>query len=124
MYEYEVDPASLRAVDGDTVDCVVDLGFRVYLGQRLRLAGINAAEHDTEAGQQAKEYLAHHLSNAVTARIVTTQGREKYGRLLAHLWVRYEANGPEHDLNADLVRTGHAVPWDGRGSRPVPKAAA
>ena len=36
-----------RVVDGDTVDADLDLGFKVFTKQRIRLYGINAPESRT-----------------------------------------------------------------------------
>jgi len=45
MYEYKaiVD----RVVDGDTIDCTIDLGFSVWKKIRVRMEGINAPESRT-----------------------------------------------------------------------------
>lgn len=42
-----------RVVDGDTVDLVADLGFRVSVAGRFRLLGINAPEmHDHDLAKR------------------------------------------------------------------------
>ncbi len=46
MYQYKA--KITRIIDGDTVDCDIDLGFKVILGkQRTRLNGINKPESRT-----------------------------------------------------------------------------
>ena len=45
MYEYKA--KLLRVIDGDTVDCVIDLGFNVRLKERVRLKGIDTPETRT-----------------------------------------------------------------------------
>ena len=43
-FEYRYRAANPRVIDGDTVDCDVDLGFRIRTQMRFRLLGINAPE--------------------------------------------------------------------------------
>ena len=45
MYEYKA--KLLRVIDGDTIDCVIDLGFNVRLKERIRLKGIDTPETRT-----------------------------------------------------------------------------
>ena len=42
MYKYKATVG--RVVDGDTVDVVIDLGFKITTNQRIRLEGINTPE--------------------------------------------------------------------------------
>ena len=42
MYEYKAHVTNV--VDGDTFDCVIDLGFRVATHQRIRVDGIDTPE--------------------------------------------------------------------------------
>lgn len=103
--------------DGDTLTLNVDLGFRVHIITPVRLAGINAAEHGTPAGDAATEFVAAAIQSAGRITVVSAKpGKygDKYGRWLATVWVG------DRSLNADLVATGHAVVWDGRGPKPVP----
>ena len=47
MYDYMA--TLVRVIDGDTVDCDIDLGFGVWLkNQRVRLYGINTPETRTK----------------------------------------------------------------------------
>ena len=49
LYLYEV--ANIRVIDGDTVDCDIDLGFDSWLHkQRIRLFDIDAPETRTRTG--------------------------------------------------------------------------
>ena len=45
MYEYRV--TIDRVVDGDTVDCWIDLGFNTQVFKRVRFLGVNAPETRT-----------------------------------------------------------------------------
>lgn len=127
-------PALLLGVtDGDTVKLSVrlrrsqaaprDLGFHVYyedgwivVHESMRLVGLNAAEHGTPAGDEATAFVKQWFAAAGDLTVSTVKdAQEKYGRFLARIT---SSNG--HDLNNDLLVTGHAVVWDGKGTRPVP----
>lgn len=105
-----------KVVDGDTLDLQVDLGFGVFTRQRVRLLGVNAAEHGTDEGDKAtvfvKAWVAEH-GPEFTVRTHRDQ-KEKFGRYLAVV-----LSGAE-ELGQALIDAGLAVPWDGKGARPVP----
>lgn len=113
MYEYSA--IVLRVIDGDTLDLDIDLGLETFRQIRVRLAGLNAAEHGTPAGDAATEFVSEWL-NTVAHRVTITTVKdktEKYGRYLATV------AGPHGTLNDALLTTGHALPWDGKGARPT-----
>jgi micrococcal nuclease len=103
MYEYRA--VLDRVVDGDTVDLVVDLGFRTKAHHRFRLQGIDAPEPrgatKTE-GLAAKAWLAEALEGKPL--IIRSEKTGKYGRWLATIWT-----GPNSDdINSQMVEAGHA----------------
>ena len=59
MYTYKA--KLLRVVYGDTIDAEIDLGFKIYIKERIRLAGIDTPETRTRNlmektwGQEAKK---------------------------------------------------------------------
>ena len=125
MYEYaaRVD----KVVDGDTCNLSIDLGFCIYYAHSCRLFGINAAEHGTPAGDAAKLFLEG-LLPVGTLVIVRTQKNEseKYGRILGTIVVPPKKTRKKGvvvptpvSINDQLVAAGHAIPWDGKGARPV-----
>lgn len=125
-------PAKLRrVVDGDTIDfditlraeARVDVGFDTTLTAvasedhwiRLRLTGLNAPEKNTPEGQDAITYVQAWFEQHPGPYTVTTlpgDRKEKYGRYLATLTA---ADGAV--LNADLLASGHATPYNGTGPR-------
>lgn len=113
MYEYLA--TVVRVVDGDTVDIDIDLGFRIHTSQRVRLQGINAPEVSTQAGKDAKAYLANVLMPGDHVTVISSKpgAGDKYGRYLARIM-----DGAT-DISTMMVNTGHAVPWDGTGIKPV-----
>jgi len=114
VFEYRA--TITRIVDGDTIDLDVDLGFHVHMGQRVRLAGINAPEKNTPAGKGAITYLAILLpiGTPVTIRSIKPPKAEKFGRWLADVTLPSGAS-----ISENLLATGHALAWDGKGTRPT-----
>lgn len=114
MYEYA---ARLeRVVDADTLDVRVDLGFGVWVNQRIRLLGLNAPEKNTQEGKEAIAYVQAWLNDVgpeLTLRTVLDR-KEKYGRYLGTIVAGTRI------LNADLITDGHAVDYDG-GRRTLPR---
>lgn len=116
MYEYEAQV--LRVVDGDTVDCTVDLGMDVQIYQRLRLVGIDAPEINTAGteGEDARDWLRKYLVPGDTIIVKTVKDRrEKYGRYLASITAaprEWEGELPI-DISAEMIRAGHARPYNG-----------
>lgn len=97
----------LRWVDGDTVDCEVDLGFYTISRQRFRLDGINTPERGqpgyAEAILLASEKCA--VGSKVEIESVKT---EKFGRWLAVVWPK-----DGESVNARLVEAGLAKRYSG-----------
>ena len=114
MYEYRL--KSVTVIDGDTIDAVVDLGFRIELRERFRLSGINAPEMKTTQGPPAKAQLERLVSQWPDGLSIQSEkplAQEKYGRWLATLWGH--TSGTALNLNLEMVRTGFAVAYDGKG---------
>ena len=111
-FEYRYREALRRVIDGDTVDCEVNLGFGIQTRQRFRLLGINAPEKRRptyEAGIAAKQHLESLLELYGLAEVRTHKDRTgKYGRFLATL---IGVDGSELiDLNRRMIDDGHAEP--------------
>lgn len=71
-----------KIVDGDTFDVALDLGMRIQVRTRLRLAHVDAPETSTDEGKHAKLMVTAKMP--VGAPItVATQKPDKYGRALA-----------------------------------------
>ena len=109
-----------RIIDGDTFDCVLDLGFDVKLHkQRVRLAGIDTPEsrintkrypertQEKVMGKAAKERLKELCTGKFKLKSL---GKGKYGRILG---VPYTEDG--EDICQKLISEGHAVEyWGGK----------
>ena len=108
MYQYAA--RVVRVVDGDTLDLEVDLGFRVVIRDRFRLAGINAPELSTSEGQATALWLKNLLYPGSVLQVDTHKdSREKYGRWLAVIWQEGADQAKAESINDQLVRLGLAV---------------
>ena len=101
-----------RIVDGDTFDCVISLGFDVYLHkQRVRLSGIDTPESRTRDLEEKKLGLAakERLKELCKGKFkIKSLGKGKYGRILG---IPYTEDGK--DICQILVDEGHAVEYHG-----------
>jgi micrococcal nuclease len=98
-----LDGVVVRVVDGDTIH--VRVGDRV---EKVRYIGVNTPEvHHPSKGEEpgGREALAVNrtLVERRTVRLETdVQSRDRYGRLLAYVWVG------DVMVNAELLRRGYA----------------
>jgi len=101
-----------RVIDGDTFDCIIDLGFDVKLHkQRVRLSGIDTPESRTRDLAEKKLGLAakERLKELCVGNFkIKSLGKGKYGRILG---IPYDENG--EDICKILIKEGHAVEYHG-----------
>mgnify|MGYP003338125146 CR=1 FL=1 len=112
MYEYGI--KFLRVIDGDTFVCNIDLGFGIWLNdQHCRLHGIDTPEHDTPEGKKCILETQFWFNNALDKlekiSIQVEAKADKYGRRLVHV----RTDRSPCTLNEQLVKDGHAVPYQG-----------
>jgi len=109
VYEYKA--KLLRVIDGDTIDCVIDLGFNVRLKERGRFKGIDTPETRTrdleekELGFVAKKRVEKAFQYSDEFTIITEIDKKgKYGRILGTIML------PDRkvSLNQMLLDEGHA----------------
>ena len=114
LYEYAA--TIVYVVDGDTVDLLIDLGFKTTRKERVRFYGVNAPERGDEPGyQDAKDFVL-----AVQARLMAGQTglfirtrkdvHDVYGRYLAYLY-EVDPHGNVLDLSAAMIAQKLAVPF-------------
>lgn len=111
MYEYNATVTSVY--DGDTITCLVDLGFEVSVKKRIRLYGINTPEikgEDKKYGKLVRDYLRGLILNKKVKlkTIKTKKGKDKkgkYGRYLATIF--YD----DLNINDHLVAIGYAIKY-------------
>ena len=123
MYEYnaKVD----RVVDGDTIDCTIDLGFSTWKKIRVRMEGINTPESRTrdleekKRGLAAKDRLVEILECNDNKCVLRVSGLGKFGRALASVYVdtlsptSSKTSITEINVNKQLIAEGHAVAYYG-----------
>jgi endonuclease YncB( thermonuclease family) len=108
----------VRWIDGDSAQVSVDLGFKVAIQVIARLrsleVGINTRERgqpgSVEATARVKE-----LAPPGTGLQLHSYELDRYGRTMAALVTHAGL-----DIAAQLITDGYAVPWDGRGEKPIP----
>ena len=132
--EYEAE--LVKVLDGDTIDCYIDLGFDLKIKKRIRYMGIDTWESRTrdleekEKGLIAKARNKELLEQGVFK--LKSFGTGKYGRVLGEVYVSPDYVG-EHineciadsdnsiDLSHDgwvsvndiLIEEGHAYDYHG-----------
>jgi len=106
----------VRVVDGDTADAMIDLGFNVWVKNRIRFMGVDAWESRTRnkeekvKGLAAKAYVKDLLENSDDGKFsIISHGTGKYGRVLGELFVK----GHEKSVNELLKENGHAYEYHG-----------
>ena len=113
-YSYRVKSIK-KIIDGDTFDCIMDLGFDVLLEARVRMMGIDTPESRTrdleekKFGLLAKEYLTEKLNTediTVTTEVDNEKG--KFGRILGWVW----CNGV--NINNQMIDEHMAVAYHGQ----------
>ena len=105
----------VRVVDGDTIDADIELGFSVFMRDRIRLMGIDTPESRTRNleekswGLAAKHRLIELLAEADGEFILKTEDMEKgkFGRVLGTIMI----NGK--DANQSLIEEKLAIPYEG-----------
>ena len=95
----------IRVVDGDTI--IVDINGTE---ERVRMIGIDTpesvhpdAEKNTQYGKVASQYTSSRLEGQQVSLEYDVEERDKYGRLLAYVYLDGEM------FNAELVRKGYAM---------------
>ena len=119
MYEYKCEVT--RVVDGDTVDCVLDLGFSILHKCRVRLYGIDTPESRTRdldekaRGKLASKFLQDSIDNGkdIVLRSELKDSKGKYGRVLGSIVV------DDLDINKAMVANNLAVKYYGQSKDDV-----
>jgi len=107
MIAFRYKATIVRWVDGDTVDCEVDLGFYTVSRQRFRLDGINTPERGQPGYADAILLASEQCPVGSKVEIESTK-TEKFGRWLAVVWTR-----DGESINAKLISAGLAKHYSG-----------
>lgn len=109
LYAVKVD----EVIDGDTLDMIIDLGFRTKRSDRFRLADIDCEELPRPGARKARDFVYGRLLTAKTI-VVQTLRSDLHGRYVAHLFYSdtqlpiAQCFRQGTHLNAELVSEGHA----------------
>ena len=119
MYEYNV--RIDRVVDGDTVDCWIDLGYNLQIHKRIRFAGVNAPETRTrdkeekKRGLIAKEWLQNKIdpNHVGSSKNIILKSYEygKYGRVIGELFI--VSGSRKQSINKMMLAEGLVTEYDG-----------
>ena len=125
--EYEAE--LIKVLDGDTIDCYIDLGFDLKIKKRIRYMGIDTWESRTRDLDEKKKGLAAKARNKELLEAgvfkIISYGTGKFGRVLGEIFVSPDAVGHEISENVDkssdglvsindiLINEGHAYEYDG-----------
>ena len=107
----------IKVVDGDTIDCYIDLGFNMKTKKRVRYMGIDTWESRTRDLEEKKKGLAAKARNKELLEEgvfkLKSFGTGKFGRVLGEIFVDPDIVG-EHineciandDIDIDLDHDG------------------
>ena len=113
-YEAEI----VKVLDGDTIDCWIDLGFDLKIKKRVRYMGIDTWESRTRDLEEKKKGLAAKARNkelleSGTFKLVS-YGTGKFGRVLGEVFIELlEPARRLESVNQILIDEGHAYEYDG-----------
>ena len=124
---YEYKAKITRVVDGDTMDCDIDLGFGVWIHkERVRIYGIDTPESRTrdleekKFGLMAKEFVKkfvkgdkRNIKSNIILRTQKYDAKGKFGRILGDIIV----DGTS--LSDTMIKEHHAVPYYGQSKDEV-----
>lgn len=109
----------IRVIDGDTLDVMIDVGFRIQRKDRIRLLGVDAPEArgpERARGQMATAWVEQWVWDDIPIDkewpflLQTEKDPDSFGRYLGRLYRRHD----ERCLNDDLIESGHAEVWGER----------
>lgn len=119
MYHYRVDLKQFEekdVYDGDTLRLWIDLGFKIFIKEKIRLAYINAPElkgDERELGLKSRDFLRKVLREAKESKrnvmIKTFKDKKgKYGRYIGELYI------DDVSINEKMLEKGYAEPYKGK----------
>ena len=121
-YSYRVKSIK-KVIDGDTFDCIMDLGFDVLLEARVRMMGMDTPESRTrdleekKFGLLAKEYLTMKLeAEDIIVRTEVDNEKGKFGRILGWVWA------DDVNINQQMIDENMAVTYHGQSKDDIEQA--
>ena len=137
----------IKVVDGDTIDCYIDMGFNLKIKKRVRYMGIDTWESRTRDKEEKVKGLAAKARNKALLEQgvfkLKSFGTGKFGRVLGEIFVDPEVVGEhinecilspdskidlDHDgwvsVNDILIEEGHAYEYFGGKKKDFKKEIA
>jgi len=117
-YSYRV-KSIVKIIDGDTFDCIMDLGFDVLLEARVRMYGIDTPESRTrdleekKFGLLAKDWLGNHLNDDIVISTELDNEKGKFGRVLGTVWTE------GININEKMIDEHMAVRYHGQAKSDI-----
>lgn len=108
MYKYKAFVASVY--DGDTITCIIDLGFTIKVKKIIRLLGIDTPElrgEEKTMGKKVRDYLRSLILNQEIILETVKDKTGKYGRYLATVYYN------NMNINKHLLEIGYAKKYEG-----------
>ena len=105
----------IRAIDGDTIEVDIDLGFDITMRKSVRIAGVNTPERGEAGYVAAKEFVQQLFSRATgdfPLRLQTIKTKEKYGRYLAKIDGSF-IDDAVTDIGSYIVEKGYGKEYHG-----------
>ena len=113
----------IKVVDGDTIDCFIDLGFNLKTKKRIRYMGIDTWESRTRDLEEKKKGLAAKARNKALLEQgvfkLKSFGTGKFGRVLGEIFVDPDIVGDHinecisnSDSSIDLDHDGWVSVYD------------
>jgi micrococcal nuclease len=103
-----------RVVDGDTLDLMVDLGFKRYSRERIRLMGVDTPEthgETREAGDAATAFVIEWCKTCELPLVLESHKKDSFGRWLGSLYRQEEGGVMGESLADALLAAGHACEY-------------
>ena len=126
---FEYNGTLVKVLDGDTIDCYIDLGFDLKIKKRIRYMGIDTWESRTRDLEEKVKGLAAKARNKELLEAgvfkIISHGTGKFGRVLGEVFVDPSVVGHELSENVDrskdglvsindiLIEEGHAYEYTG-----------
>ena len=115
---YTYNAKLIRVIDGDTIDCMIDLGFDIFIKERVRLAGIDTPEirtkdlEEKKRGFIAKERVEELLDDDDGSFVLVCTDynpRGKYGRVVGEIFLPSSSSSSDDEsVNQILLKEGLA----------------
>jgi len=113
--EYKYKGIVLKVSDGDSISCLIKLGFFVEIKTKFRLARINAPE--LKSPDPVSRELARKALDFVVSKIggrevlINSKGQDKYGRWIAEIYYKEFPVSPYKNISDDLLTEKLAIPY-------------